>query len=44
MNISAEVSFWVGVAGLLIGIIGLGIAIYQWAVLNESKKRKKEIL
>jgi len=28
---------------LLVGIIGTGIAIYQWAVLNESKKRKKEI-
>jgi hypothetical protein len=28
---------------LLAGIIGTGIAIYQWAVLNESKKRKKEI-
>ena len=29
--------------GLTIGIIGTGIAIYQWAVINESKKRKNEL-
>ncbi len=28
---------------LLVGIIGTGIVIYQWAVLNESKKRQKEL-
>jgi hypothetical protein len=31
------------IISLLVGIIGTGIAIYQWAVLNESAKRKKEI-
>lgn len=29
--------------GLMAGIIGTGIAIYQWAVINESKKRKNEL-
>jgi hypothetical protein len=33
----------VTIISLLVGIIGTGIAIYQWAVLNESAKRKKEI-
>lgn len=28
---------------LIVGVIGTAIAIYQWAVLNESKKRRKEI-
>ncbi|MGI2172155.1 hypothetical protein ACROAE_18500 [Shewanella sp. MF05960] len=28
---------------LLVGVIGTGIAIYQTAVLNESKKRKGEL-
>jgi len=31
------------ILSLLFGFIGTGIAIYQWAVLNESKKRNKEI-
>jgi hypothetical protein len=29
--------------GLAVGIIGTSIAIYQWAVINESKKRKNEL-
>src|SRR5690554_2872300 len=29
--------------GLIGGLIGTGIAIYQWAVINESKKRKNEL-
>ncbi|WP_339719037.1 hypothetical protein [uncultured Paraglaciecola sp.] len=29
--------------GLIVGLIGTGIAIYQWAVINESKKRKNEL-
>jgi len=28
---------------LLVGIIGTGVAIYQWAILNETKKRKREL-
>lgn len=28
---------------LAVGIIGTGVAIYQWAVLNEGKKRKREL-
>lgn len=28
---------------LMTGIIGTGIAIYQWAVINEGKKRKNEL-
>jgi hypothetical protein len=28
---------------LIVGIIGTGVAIYQWAVINESKKRKGEL-
>lgn len=43
MEISASVSLWVGIIGTLVGIVGLGIAIYQWAILNEKKKRAKEI-
>jgi hypothetical protein len=31
------------ILSLLFGFTGTGIAIYQWAVLNESKKRNKEI-
>jgi len=31
------------ILSLLFGFIGTGIAIYQWAVLNESKKRNEEI-
>lgn len=26
-----------------VGIIGTGISVYQWAVINESKKRKNEL-
>jgi len=26
-----------------VGIIGTGISVYQWAVINESKKRKHEL-
>jgi hypothetical protein len=43
MEISSAVSFWIGITGTLIGIIGTGIAIYQWAVLNETNKRKSEL-
>jgi len=32
-----------GTISLVVGIIGTGVAIYQWAVLNESKKRKREL-
>ncbi len=28
---------------LIIGVIGTAVAIYQWAVLNESKKRRSEL-
>ncbi len=28
---------------LVVGIIGTSIAIYQWAVINEAKKRKNEL-
>lgn len=28
---------------LIVGIIGTSIAIYQWAVINEGKKRKNEL-
>lgn len=27
----------------IIGVFGTGIAIYQWAILNESKKRRREL-
>lgn len=30
-------------ASLVVGIIGTGIAIYQWAVINESKKKLSEL-
>ena len=43
MEISSTVSFWIGVSGTIVGIIGTGIAIYQWAVLNETNKRKSEL-
>jgi hypothetical protein len=29
--------------GLIVGVIGTFIAVYQWAVINESKKRKNEL-
>ena len=31
------------IISLLVGVIGTGIAIYQWAVLNESKKRQEQL-
>ena len=31
------------ILGLLFGIVGTGIAIYQTAVINEGKKRKHEL-
>ncbi len=31
------------VLGLIVGIIGTAIAIYQAAIINESKKRKNEL-
>ncbi len=43
MEISASTSFWVGAIGTLVGILSAGIAVYQWAVLNEAKKRRHEI-
>jgi hypothetical protein len=43
MVISDTVSFWFGGIGTLVGVIGLVIAIYQWAVINEGKKRKSEL-
>ena len=43
MEISASTSFWIGAIGTLVGILSVGIAIYQWAVLNEAKKRRHEI-
>ena len=43
MEIIESVSFWIGAIGTLAGILGLGIAIYQWAIINESKKRRQEI-
>ena len=27
----------------IVGVIGTGVSIYQWAILNESKKRRKEL-
>jgi hypothetical protein len=27
----------------IVGVIGTGLAIYQWAVINEAKKRKEEL-
>ena len=31
------------ILGLVVGIIGTGIAVYQTAVINEGKKRKNEL-
>ena len=39
MEISETVSLWVGAIGTLVGVISGGIAIYQWAVINESTMR-----
>lgn len=43
MEISESMSFWIGVIGTFMGILSTGIAIYQWAVINETKKRRHEI-
>lgn len=43
MEINETVSLWFGGIGMLVGLIGTGIAIYQWAVINEGKKRKNEL-
>ncbi len=43
MEVSESTSFWIGVVGTLVGVISAGIAIYQWAVINEAKKRRHEI-
>ncbi len=43
MVIDDTVSLWFGGIGTLVGVIGLGIAIYQWAVINEGKKRRSEL-
>jgi hypothetical protein len=43
MVINDTVSLWIGGVGTLVGVIGLVIAIYQWAVINEGKKRKSEL-
>lgn len=39
MELTEAISLTVGI----IGIIGTCIAIYQWAVINEGKKRKNEL-
>ncbi|MDV6347094.1 hypothetical protein R2083_06145 [Nitrosomonas sp. Is35] len=43
MEISASASFWIGMIGTLVGVLSGGIAVYQWAVINEAKKRRHEI-
>ncbi|VUD63089.1 hypothetical protein TDB9533_03172 [Thalassocella blandensis] len=43
MVINDTLSLWIGGIGTLVGILSAGIAVYQWAVLNESKKRKREL-
>jgi hypothetical protein len=43
MVIDDTISLWFGGVGTLVGVIGLGISIYQWAVINEGKKRKSEL-
>jgi len=42
MVISETVSLWFGGVGMLVGLVSTGIVIYQWAVINEGKKRKNE--
>ncbi len=42
MVINETVSLWFGGIGTLVGLIGTGIAIYQWAIINEGNKRKNE--
>lgn len=34
---------WDETLNLVLAILGTGIAIYQWAVINEKKKRHKEL-
>lgn len=43
MEMVDSVSLWFGGVGTLVGLISAGIAIYQWAVINEAKKRKSEL-
>lgn len=38
-----NIAFWFGIIGTFVGLISSGIAIYQWAVINESKKRDGEL-
>jgi hypothetical protein len=38
-----SVSLWFGGVGTLVGLVSAGIAIYQCAVINESKKRRSEL-
>lgn len=40
MEISAELSFWIGVIGTSVGVISLGVTVYQSAVMNERKKHQ----
>ncbi|RUO71652.1 hypothetical protein [Idiomarina ramblicola] len=37
------VGLGIGIAGLVVGVIGTGIALYQWGVMNEAKKRRHEL-
>lgn len=43
MVIEESVSFWIGVIGTFVGVISLGIAIYQWAIASAGKKRSSEL-
>ena len=43
MSISEWFSLIIGVVGLVLGVFGTGIAIYQTAVINESKKRREKL-
>ena len=42
MSHSEWFSVILGVVGLVVGVVGTGIAIYQTAVINESKRRRAE--
>lgn len=43
MVIDDSVSLWFGGIGTFVGIISAGIAVYQWAIINETKRRKSEL-
>lgn len=43
MVIEESVSFWIGIIGTTVGVISLGVAIYQWAQANAGKKRSSEL-